>query len=332
MDHVDDHSYQHYSHEQLKEMLDAARPQHVKDTHVVAWHRVARALEDLTAALHATIKHGDWSGPAADEFHRRLTATARCAQDAGATSGRVSHGLSALASLVADAQAQLPDVPTKNILNPTAVHGGVVGASQGYLNQLPVRERATDQARVAMETLGQRMQVTTESSFPAEVAPAPADMPRGSGDGRVSLQHSTIGTTGHVPPTGTGGHGNATTDGRHVSTVQVTAPDVHGTQLAGADFGVPQGGAGGAAASGLTPGAVAPAPGGSGLAAAAGPVVNPSLAGGPPSGQPLSGRPGNPMIGTSSGRRADEPEEYHTWLTEDDMVWQARPATPGLID
>jgi hypothetical protein len=38
------------------------------------------------------------------------------------------------------------------------------------------------------------------------------------------------------------------------------------------------------------------------------------------------------MLGSSAGRRADDPDEHTTWLTEDDMVWQARPATPGLIE
>lgn len=348
MDHVGDHSYQQYSHEQLRAMLDAAKPKEVEDTHVVAWHRVSRALADLTSALDATIDGGDWSGPAADEFHRRLSATKRCSSDAGDTSGRLSLGLNAVAHLVADAQAQMPDVPTKNILNANAVQpDGTVGASQGYLNQVPVRKHASDAAQVVMASLGSQMQVTTESTFPSQVAPAPADLPGNPSTSQVSLRHSTAGAgPSQVPPTGHGGTDGSTTTGGPVSTVQITAPHLHGTELAGAGVSMPAGAGGGTAPAGLAPGAVGAVPGagagalpptpgiavGSGLAAANGGPGNPRLAPGAAGEEPLAGRAGNPMLGSSAGRRADDPDEHTTWLTEDDMVWQARPATPGLIE
>ncbi|BCJ38263.1 hypothetical protein Athai_57660 [Actinocatenispora thailandica] len=348
MDHVGDHSYQQYSHEQLRAMLDSARPKDVEDTHVVAWHRVSRALADLTAALDATIGHGDWSGPAADEFHRRLSATKRCSSDAGDTSGRLSLGLNAVAHLVADAQAQMPDVPTKNVLNPNAVEpDGTVGASQGYLNQIPVRKQASDAAQVVMASLGSQMQVTTESTFPAQVAPAPADLPGSASTSQVSLRRSTAGAgPSAVPPTGHGNGAGSTTTAGQVPTVQITAPHLHGTELAGSGVSLPAGGAGGAGPAGLAPGGVGAVPGagsgalpttpgvavGSGLAAANGAPGNPRLAPGAAGEEPLAGRAGNPMVGSSAGRRIDDPDEHHTWLTEDDMVWQARQAPPGLIE
>jgi hypothetical protein len=131
-----------------------------------------------------------------------------------------------------------------------------------------------------------------------------------------------------------------------VSTGHITAPDLPGPQLAGAGVSMPTGAAGATTPAGLTPGGVGAVPGagsgalpttpgvavGSGLAAAEGAPGNPRLAPGAAGEEPLAGKAGNPMLGSSAGRRADEPDEHTTWLTEDDMVWQARQATPGLIE
>jgi hypothetical protein len=65
--------------------------------------------------------------------------------------------------------------------------------------------------------------------------------------------------------------------------------------------------------------------------AAGQPLARPNLSG--TTGQQPAARSGGPLLGRSSGRRADDPDEYSTWLTEDDMVWRdASQAPPSVIE
>lgn len=338
MNRVGNHSYHGYSHEKLQEMLDSAKPKVVQDTYAAAWQKVSTAVLNLAVALDATIEHGTWTGPAAEEFGRRLTATSTCARDAGSTTGDVASGLGYLADDIIAAQAKMPDKPALTPLSANTPADGVVGSSQGYVNSQHAQQKAADQAEKVMTELGGQMQGTASYWFPESMPAKPADLPSTPGGNGVVLHTSHAGAgPGAVPPT----HGGTATNtsgpaGNAVHPVHIDMPpDAPGTQLAGACGpvapvgGQPAGlgsvGAGGVGHVGA--GVASPA----GLAAAPGPQAQPRL-GGTGGEQPVS-RSGGPLLGRSAGRRGDDPEEYSTWLTEDDMVWRdTSQAPPSLIE
>ncbi len=356
MKRVRSHSYHGYRHEQLRRMLDSADPQTVRDTHAAAWNAVDRALGELGVALNATVIHGRWSGPAAEEFRRRLSAVAECAGSASNTAHQLWNGLDYLAADIETAQREMPAEPGRNILNPDTIGAdGMVGSSQGFVQALAARRRAADRAAQVMDQLGRRMQNDAEYWWPQQLPAAPADMPH-TPDGRgVPTARSGPGTTpGTVPAVGADGSAAGSgTAGVPAHPVRFDQPGhgttgtvghLPGTGLAGAVG--PAAAGPGLAASGLTPPPSLPAAGsthptaapvvpgmaaGTGLAAAGRPPVAPRPAA--PVEEPPRARTGDPLLGSSgTGRRPDEPEEHRTWLTEDDLVWQDRPAPPALIE
>ncbi|HEY3505159.1 MAG TPA: hypothetical protein VGN37_20530 [Actinocatenispora sp.] len=340
MSRMGSHSYRGYSHEQLIAMLDAAKPEVVQDTYATRWQQVAGAIADLAVALDATILHGDWSGPAAEEFKRRLTATATCARDAGTTTGDVASGLGYLANDIAAAQRKMPDHPGTTPLSANTGAEDVVGSSGGYVNSLHAQKKAADQAEQVMTDLGGQMHDTATYWFPESMPAKPADLPSTPGGHGVILHTSHAGPgvsgvpgTRDVSATNTPGP-----PGTPVHPVRVDMPPTApGTDLAGSGAplsvpGAPSGAAGlvGGVPVGQVGAGTAQPPLAGGLAAGR-PLTQPALSG--PAGEQPAARSGGPLLGRSSGRRADDPDEYSTWLTEDDMVWRdTSEAPPSIIE
>ncbi|MGA8115908.1 MAG: hypothetical protein WCA46_19800, partial [Actinocatenispora sp.] len=175
---VGSHSYRGYSHAQLRALLDSADPATVRDIHAAAWRAVDTALGELGVALNATVIDGRWSGPAAEEFRRRLTAVAECAGSTSNTAHQVWNGLDFLAADIEAAQRAMPAEPGRNALSADAAPaGGVVGASQGYLQGQAARRAAAERAERVMDELGRSMQGDAEYWWPRRLPPAPAGLP-----------------------------------------------------------------------------------------------------------------------------------------------------------
>ncbi len=357
MKRVRSHSYHGYGHDQLRRMLDSADPQTVRDTHAAAWNAVDQALGELGVALNATVIHGHWSGPAAAEFQRRLAAVAECAGSASNTAHQLWNGLDYLAADIETAQREMPAEPGRNVLNPNTIGAdGTVGSSQGFVQAMAARKTAGDRAAQVMDQLGRQMQGDAEYWWPQQLPAAPADMPH-TPDGRgVLTARSGPGTApGTVPAAGAGGsipgsvaggvpvhparfdqpaHGSADTVGHRVpgtGLAGVVGPVAAGPGVAVSGLtpppGLPVGGSTPAVATPVVPGMAS----GSGLAAAGRPPVaaRPAMM----VEEPVPARTGGPVVGSGgTGRRPDEPAEHHTWLTEDELVWQDRPAPPSLIE
>lgn len=340
---IRDHSYQGYSHEHLIELLDSANPEHVNGIHAARWRHVGEALDAVSQALNDTIIQGRWSGPAAREFRDRLSAAAKAAGHASLTAHNLSSGLECLAGDIETAQQQMPDLPASPDPNSTS-NGMVHPATGGY-----AASKASSQAKAqrVMTELGINMQTDAEYWWPK---PTGVQAGRG-GDALAGSTAPTLHTSnasarmpaGHAA----GRHG---ADPAVPRTTHLDQPGTHrltGTELAG--LGGPVA-AGGGTAPGLTGAATMPtgtsngapvpsfgplppgAPTGTALAAATGrPSPTRPTPAVPEEPEPLYRTTG--VIGGDNRARRDEPEEYTTWRTEDDLLWQdPSPGAPTLIE
>jgi hypothetical protein len=343
---IHDHSYQGYGHEHLIELLDSAKPEHVSGTHAARWRHVGEALDAVCQALNDTIIQGRWSGPTAREFQDRLAAAATAAGHASLTAHNLGSGLECLAGDIETARREMPPVPAATPLAPdTAGANGVIAQSAGYEQSLARRQQTRIEAQQVMTRLGGSMQTDAEYWWPApggsaSVSAVPAGPAGAAAPALRTSNASATMPTGHA----TVRHGADQPRTVHLSGTHRTA----GTELAG--LGGPVA-AGGGTAPGLPSATVAMPTGASNGAAV--PSFGP-LPPGAPTGTVLAEATGRPaptrltpvpeepeplyrtttgLIGGTSTTRRDEPEEYTTWRTEDDLLWQdPNPGPPPLIE